>query len=63
MSEQNQDLHPDTQTQPRARRPFVEPKISSPVDVLEATTYFQVVDSGGIIGLLPGLRGGQDPNW
>jgi hypothetical protein len=30
-----------------ARKPFVEPKISSPVDVLEATTFFQVVDSGG----------------
>jgi hypothetical protein len=29
-----------------ARKPFVEPKISSPVDVLEATTFFQAVDSG-----------------
>ena len=26
---------------------FVEPEISVPVDVLEATTFFQVVDSGG----------------
>jgi hypothetical protein len=30
-----------------ARKVFVEPKISSPVDVLEATTFFQTVDSGG----------------
>jgi hypothetical protein len=30
-----------------ARKTFVEPKISSPVDVLEATTFFQTVDSGG----------------
>ena len=30
-----------------ARKAFVEPRISSPVDVLEATTFFQAVDSGG----------------
>jgi hypothetical protein len=30
-----------------ARKAFVEPKVSSPVDVLEATTFFQTVDSGG----------------
>jgi hypothetical protein len=30
-----------------ARKTFVEPTISSPVDVLEATTFFQTVDSGG----------------
>jgi hypothetical protein len=29
------------------KKAFVEPTISSPVDVLEATTFFQVVDSGG----------------
>ena len=29
------------------RKTFVEPTISSPVDVLEATTFFQTVDSGG----------------
>jgi hypothetical protein len=34
---------------PAARRPFVEPAISSPVDVLAATTFFQVVDSGGTL--------------
>ena len=30
-----------------AKKTFVEPAISQPVDVLEATTRFQVVDSGG----------------
>ena len=34
---------------PPARKPFVEPAISSPVDVLAATTFFQVVDSGGTL--------------
>lgn len=29
-----------------ARKPFVEPRISDAVDVLEATTFFQAVDSG-----------------
>ena len=33
--------------QPAAKKPFVEPQISQPVDVLEATTFFQTVDSGG----------------
>jgi hypothetical protein len=34
-----------------AKKPFVEPVIASPVDVLEATTFFQVVDSGGTGGV------------
>ena len=29
------------------KKTFVEPAISQPVDVLEATTFFQVADSGG----------------
>ena len=29
-----------------SKLPFVEPEISQPVDVLEATTFFQAVDSG-----------------
>ena len=29
------------------KKPFVEPEISTPVDVLEATTFFQVADTGG----------------
>ena len=36
-----------TPTVPAAKKTFVEPAISQPVDVLEATTFFQVVDSGG----------------
>lgn len=28
------------------KKPFVEPEISVPVDVLEATTFFQVATSG-----------------
>ena len=31
---------------PSIKRQFVEPEISQPVDVLEATTFFQSVDSG-----------------
>ena len=33
-------------TVPAGKRKFVEPDISQPVDVLEATTFFQAVDSG-----------------
>ena len=29
-----------------ARRPFVEPEIAAPVDVLEATTFFNTSTSG-----------------
>lgn len=29
------------------KRPFIEPEISVPVNVLEATTFLQAVDSGG----------------
>ena len=29
------------------KRKYVEPEISQPVDVLEATTFFQLTDSGG----------------
>jgi hypothetical protein len=30
-----------------AKKPFVEPEVSSPVDVLEATSFFAPTDSGG----------------
>lgn len=33
---------------PAAKRAFVEPEVSQPVDVLEATTFFQSSTSGGI---------------
>jgi hypothetical protein len=39
----------DTENQtsiPSSKREFVEPEISQPVDVLEATTFFQSLDSG-----------------
>ena len=28
------------------KKPFVEPEVSAPVDVLEATTFFQAASSG-----------------
>jgi hypothetical protein len=31
---------------PVRRKKFVEPEISQPIDVLEATTFFQAIDSG-----------------
>jgi hypothetical protein len=33
-------------TKTAIKKPFVEPEISVPVDVLEATTFFQAVSSG-----------------
>ena len=38
---------PAGQPETPAKKTFVEPAISQPVDVLEATTFFQVADSGG----------------
>ena len=56
MTDQDQDKQPgsslnkeNAEIQPVAAsnlREFVEPEISQPVDVLEATTFFQAVDSG-----------------
>jgi hypothetical protein len=69
MTSQNQDEPGDTQgqntsgeTSPAspAKRTFVEPVISHPVDVLEATTFFQAVDSGAT-GLLPRRQQGAEP--
>jgi len=34
-----------------AKRQFVEPEVSTPVNVLEATTFFIVTDSGGTEGV------------
>jgi hypothetical protein len=36
-----------TTTAAPARTAFIEPDISAPVDVLEATTFFQAATSGG----------------
>ena len=42
------DGQPDrTETSTSAKKPFVTPEISVPVDVLEATTFFQLTQSGG----------------
>lgn len=35
----------------KARRQFVEPEVSSPVDVLEATTFFIITDSSSTEGV------------
>lgn len=41
------EVQPDpTETSTPAKKKFVTPEISVPVDVLEATTYFQVAASG-----------------
>ena len=32
----------------QTRKPFVEPEISAPVDVLQATTFFQGTTSGAV---------------
>jgi hypothetical protein len=36
----------ETATAGAARRAFVEPEVSFPVDVLESTTFFQFTESG-----------------
>lgn len=41
----SQEAKADTPKSP-GKKIFVEPAISHPVDVLEATTFFQAVDSG-----------------
>jgi hypothetical protein len=44
---QAEELREEVEAAP-PKRPFVEPEVSSPVDVLEATTFFVPGDSGGI---------------
>jgi hypothetical protein len=42
------DVKPgETENPTSAKKPFIAPEISVPVDVLEATTFFQVGTSGG----------------
>jgi hypothetical protein len=36
----------ETKNSTPAKKAFITPEISVPVDVLEATTFFQVTDSG-----------------
>lgn len=40
------------QEQAKTKRPFVEPVVSAPVDVLDATTFFQAVS--GTTNIPPG---------
>lgn len=42
----NNETSGDQTTVPSSKRKFIEPQISQPVDVLEATTFFQAVGSG-----------------
>jgi hypothetical protein len=47
MSEQVEVSATEETPEPRSeKKPFVFPQISAPVDVLEATTYFQALESG-----------------
>ena len=44
---QVEDQDPAPQSELAAnRKKFVEPEVSFPIDVLEATTFFQLTDSG-----------------
>lgn len=47
QSTKQTDKNIDAESAGSGKKLFVEPEISVPVDVLEATTFFQVVDSGG----------------
>ena len=56
MKDQDQNLQGESpvageidevrQSSRSGKRKYVEPELSQPVDVLEATTFFQAVDSG-----------------
>ena len=42
----NAETNEDTRAKATPKRKFLEPEISQPVDVLEATTFFQQSESG-----------------
>jgi len=46
-TKQHDDNPATTEPSVAAKKTFIEPAISQPVDVLEATTFFQTVESGG----------------
>jgi hypothetical protein len=46
ISPVSNENHENQTIMPPGKREFVTPEISQPVDVLEATTFFQAVDSG-----------------
>jgi hypothetical protein len=41
-----EDFEADARENRPKKKEFVEPEVSFPVDVLEATTFFQLTDSG-----------------
>ena len=45
LSEVN-EVEPAGEAEAAGKKAFVEPEVSFPVDVLEATTFFQFTDSG-----------------
>jgi hypothetical protein len=46
INEEVAGLHSGSKECSERKRPFVEPTISVPVDVLEATTFFETASSG-----------------
>ena len=46
IKDENAGLQTGNAGELNERKPFVEPAISVPVDVLEATTFFQAATSG-----------------
>lgn len=48
-SEQVSERNEQTSVQPVEKKPFVEPVVSVPVDVLEATTFFQAPTVEGAV--------------
>ena len=46
-TEQSAGLSEQGGDAPSAKKQFVEPEVTFPVDVLEATTFFLVTDSSG----------------
>ena len=40
------ETEPALQAEADGKKTFVEPEVSFPIDVLEATTFFQLTDSG-----------------
>ena len=46
INEENAGLQTEGMELGDCKKPFVEPTISVPVDVLEATTFFQFSESG-----------------
>jgi hypothetical protein len=45
-AEQSSDTGETTASVAENKKPFVEPEVSFPIDVLEATTFFQATSSG-----------------